>query len=168
MASLKLLVVAVAAFSSACSFAGRAPAAEPAALAYRDGAPRVDRSVPAWWASVSSAPAASAAEVEVIARGTEPDWTLVVARDGMVFTGEGAPRMVFPYQPATRDGARIAYASSGGEHRVVLRVSDHPCTDPATGEIFSHTAYLRFDGRGYSGCAVPGGSRTDRLTSAGG
>ncbi len=171
MAKLQLLVVAATVFSSACSFGGATPGAEPRALVY--GEPRVDRAVPVWWtSSVSSAPRAAAGEaeanVEVVARGSAPDWTLVVARDGLVLTREGAGRAVFPYQAPTRDGARVAYASSGAEHAVVLRISRRPCTDPVTGEIFSHTAYLRFDGRSYSGCAVPGGSRTDRLTSAGG
>lgn len=146
-----IMAVALAASSAACSMS------RPADLGPQPG--DTAREVPHEW--MTRPVPGGAAEVELVARGAEADaaWSLtIVSGEGIVLERPDG-RVVFPYQPAVRDGRRIAWASSGGApvgHRMVLRIAAKECTDPASGEVFSHTAYLRLDGKGLSGCARPG------------
>ena len=145
----------------ACSFVNTgADLADPAAVA------AVERQAMETRFAFASTARHAAESVELVARGSAPAWSLTVSGERIVLDApNGGGEMVFPYQAPTMDGSRLAYATSGGgtpAHRMVLRVSSKPCTDPATGERFPHTAYLRLDGVGFQGCAAPGESARER------
>lgn len=148
MKTLKFLWVAGLGLSAGCSFSS---AQRPLSLEPIDEPPaglvRLARSVEA----------AKPSGVELEAQGAE--WRVSVSESGIVLARpDAAQPLVFPYQQPVRDGGRLAYATSLPEgHRMVLRVSNRPCKDPASGETFPHTAYVRLDGEGFAGCARTGG-----------
>jgi uncharacterized membrane protein len=150
MKTRKFLWVAGLGLSAGCSFSS---AQRPLSLEPIDEPPaglvRLARSVEA----------ARPGGMELEAHGSEPAWRVSVSESGIVLARPGAGEpIVFPYQQPVRDGGRLAYATSLPEgRRMVLRVSNRPCKDPASGETFPHTAYVRLDGEGFAGCARTGG-----------
>ena len=95
----------------------------------------------------------------LVVRGTEAGWSAVVSAAGIVVTRpDGAGEVTFPYNPPVADGRRLAFASSAGGEFMTLRISAKECTDPATGEVYPHTAFFQLNRHGYRGCARPGGT----------
>jgi uncharacterized membrane protein len=154
MKTLKCLAVAAAALSG-CTFAAQpgnfdGPSTE-AEAAQADVAREEALVRPVAFALPGGA--------ELVVRGSEPEWSAVVSAEGIVVTRpDGSGEVVFPYNPPVADGRRLAYASSAGGEFMTLRISAKECTDPATGEVYPHTAFFQLNRHGYRGCARPGGT----------
>ena len=66
-------------------------------------------------------------------------------------------RFVFPaVAPATdQQAAKSAYSTANSNHNLDIALSGEPCGDSMSGESFSTTVFLTFDGERLRGCGTP-------------
>lgn len=92
--------------------------------------------------------------------GTEPSWSLRLAKDGIEFTEPGAVApLVFPWTEPRPDGrAQVIGTSVAGPpaHALEVRLVEERCTDAMSGAAFPVTAFVTVDGRVLQGCALEG------------
>jgi heat shock protein HslJ len=105
-------------------------------------------------ASPPVAPSTAAAlELPFRAIGQEPGWVLELDEHQVRFEGNygglGVPAPVAEIVHNTESGVDT-YTIDAGELAVVIRKT--PCTDVMSGEQFTHTVTVRFDGRELQGC----------------
>ncbi|MBX6331469.1 MAG: hypothetical protein IRY91_06460 [Gemmatimonadaceae bacterium] len=95
---------------------------------------------------------------ELRAHGTEPFWTLEIARGQIVFSRPAdTAAIVFPYTaPRPRPGGRVytARTEAAPHHTIRIDAREAPCIDAMSGEYDAATVVVTLDGRRYRGCGV--------------
>jgi heat shock protein HslJ/uncharacterized membrane protein/membrane-bound inhibitor of C-type lysozyme len=98
---------------------------------------------------------ARALGVQFRAVGQEPGWVLEIAPDrGIRFIGDyGRTRIAAPVpEPRTRADGTLVYDARSEAHHLVAEIREAACRDAMSGEPFSHTVTVRFDGNSLRGC----------------
>jgi uncharacterized membrane protein len=93
----------------------------------------------------------------VMARGTEPFWTVEVGDAGIVWRQPADPKEISFGAPQTQDAeGAVRYHASGNGHDLELLVDAQTCRDAMSGEFFAYSARAVLDSKEFSGCARVG------------
>ncbi len=100
---------------------------------------------------------APAAAYELLARGSEPSWSIEVSHDAMLLRQNEAPTEIkfMGVDTSDTEGA-VTYRAGIDKHVVELTVTLRACHDKVTGEYFAYSATAKLDKRTFNGCARVG------------
>lgn len=100
---------------------------------------------------------APAATYELLARGSEPTWSVEVSRDTMLLRQNDAPTEIkFTGIDTSDTEGAVTYRAGVDKHILELTVTLRACHDAVTGEFFAYSATAKLDKHGFSGCARVG------------
>jgi len=89
------------------------------------------------------------------AAGNEPSWNVVVSEAGIAYSELGGPRRLeFPYNPPQGTAYRSELLAPN--FQIEIAFEEGRCIDTMSGERFSHTATVRFNGKEMTGCGYEG------------
>jgi uncharacterized membrane protein len=105
----------------------------------------------------TSACATPAGKYELLARGSEPSWSVEVGGDTMLLRQSDAPTEIRFTGIDTNDteGA-VTYRAGVDKHVLELTVTLRACRDAVSGEFFAYSATAKFDKHSFNGCARVG------------
>jgi uncharacterized membrane protein len=93
----------------------------------------------------------------VIARGSEPSWSVEVEETRMVWRQAEEPKEIVLGEPQMQDAeGAVRYQATTSDHSVELMVDAQECRDPMSGEFFGFAAKATLDGKPFTGCARVG------------
>lgn len=89
--------------------------------------------------------------------GTEPFWSLVVAKPQMAFTSAEGDTLFFPYQEPLQASARpegyVQVYDLGKQQQLILQHADQcPCSDGMSGKEYPYRAVLVLENKVLEGC----------------
>ena len=93
------------------------------------------------------------------ASGNEPFWNVQISENNIVFSEMGKPHLTFPYAHPEVSDDRWVFVSKikkPTQHDIQISITEKRCADTMSGEHFSFTAQVSFDGLKYVGCAREG------------
>jgi uncharacterized membrane protein len=100
---------------------------------------------------------APAAAYELMARGSEPAWSVEVNKDSMLLRQNDAPTEIkFTGVDTTESEGSVTYRAGVDKHILELTVTQRTCHDKTTGEYFAYNAVAKLDKRALNGCARVG------------
>lgn len=92
--------------------------------------------------------------------GDRPDWTVTIARDGILFDRAGADPLHYPARAGSPSGDQLSWSlpAPGGDvrDRLDLVITRAPCHDPVAAQDFDYRAEATFRGQSFRGCAIRG------------
>jgi len=101
--------------------------------------------------------ASPVAAYELLARGSDPAWTVEVTKDGMLLRQNDAPTEIkFTGIDTTESEGAVTYRAGVDKHVLELTVTQRACRDATSGEYSAYNATVKFDKRTFSGCARVG------------
>jgi uncharacterized membrane protein len=94
---------------------------------------------------------------DLLARGSEPSWSVEVNEDSMLLRQNDAPTEIrfTGVNTADTEGA-VTYRAGVDKHVLELTVTLRACRDEVSGEFFAYTATAKFDKHTFNGCARVG------------
>lgn len=105
----------------------------------------------------TAACAAPRGAYELLARGSEPSWSVEVAQDSMLLRQSEAPTEIkFTHIDTSDTEGSVTYRAGIDKHVLELTVTLRPCEDAVSGEFFAYTATAKIDKRTLNGCARVG------------
>jgi len=100
---------------------------------------------------------APAATYELLARGSEPSWSVEVNKDSMLLRQNDAPTEIkFSGVDTSESEGSVTYRAGVDKHVLELTVTQRACQDKITGEYFAYNAVAKLDKRSLNGCARVG------------
>jgi uncharacterized membrane protein len=107
---------------------------------------------------IEAACAGPATRYELLARGSEPTWSVEISQDAMVLKQTGAPTEITFTAIDTADAeGTVTYKAGVDKHVLELIVTQQACHDAASGEFFGYAATAKLDKQTFTGCARVGG-----------
>lgn len=97
------------------------------------------------------------AQIAWRASGHHPDWTLEIARAGLLLQTPGEAPRAQPYLAEQLPDGQVSYSSEANGRRLELWIAPQRCEDGASGTLSAYSATLVQDGQRWRGCAYPGG-----------
>jgi len=104
----------------------------------------------------TTAPEATGAARQFVARGNEPFWTLKVNGDTLAWITPDHLEGRQLHADKVVSGDRTTYTGTDQGKAFSLVIEPKPCTDSMSGETFSHTSTWTYAGERNSGCAGEG------------
>jgi uncharacterized membrane protein len=99
---------------------------------------------------------APAPEYVVLARGHDPDWSVQVGENDVVWQSAKYRDLALG-TPQTQDAeGTVQYETNANGHKMELLVTAQPCREASTSEYFAYTAKAVLDGETFTGCARVG------------
>jgi uncharacterized membrane protein len=94
---------------------------------------------------------------ELLARGSEPTWSVEVHQDSMVFKQTAAPTEIkfTAVETADTEGT-VTYRAGADRHVLELVITQRACRDALTNEYYAYSATARIDKQTLNGCARVG------------
>lgn len=100
---------------------------------------------------------APGATYELLARGSEPAWSVEVSKDSMLLRQNEAPTEIkFTGIDTSDSEGAVTYRAGVDKHVLELTVTQRACRDMVTGEYFAYNAIAKLDKRTLNGCARVG------------
>jgi uncharacterized membrane protein len=94
---------------------------------------------------------------ELLARGSEPTWSVEVHQDSMLFKQNSAPTEIKFSAAETADTEGTVTYRAGIDHHVLeLVITQRACRNAATNEYYAYSATARIDKQTLNGCARVG------------
>jgi uncharacterized membrane protein len=107
---------------------------------------------------IEAACAGPATRYELLARGSDPTWSVEISQDAMVLKQTGAPTEITFTAIDTADAeGTVTYKAGVDKHVLELTVTQQACHDAASGEYFGYAATAKLDKQTFNGCARVGG-----------
>jgi uncharacterized membrane protein len=94
---------------------------------------------------------------ELLARGSEPSWSVEVHQDTMLFKQAIAPTEIkfAAVETADTEGT-VTYRAGADRHVLELVITQRACRDTLTSEYYAYSAAVRIDKQSLNGCARVG------------
>jgi len=94
---------------------------------------------------------------ELLARGSEPSWSVEVHQDTMLFKQSIAPTEIkfTAVETADTEGT-VTYRAGADRHVLELVITQRACRDSLTNEYYAYSAAVRIDKQALNGCARVG------------
>jgi uncharacterized membrane protein len=101
--------------------------------------------------------AAARGTYELLARGSEPSWSIEVHQDTMQFKQSTAPTEIkfTAVETADTEGT-VTYRAGADRHVLELVITQRACRDSLTSEYYAYSAAVRIDKQALNGCARVG------------
>jgi uncharacterized membrane protein len=105
----------------------------------------------------AAACAAAHGTFELLARGSEPSWSVEVHQDTMLFKQTSAPTEIKFASVETADTeGTVTYRAGADRHVLELVITQRACRDALTNEYYAYSATVRIDKQTLNGCARVG------------
>jgi len=100
---------------------------------------------------------APAATYELLARGSNPAWSVEVSKDAMLLRQNEAPTEIkFTGIDTSDSEGAVTYRAGVDKHILELTVTQRACHDATSGEYSAYNATVKLDKRPLNGCARVG------------
>ncbi len=92
-------------------------------------------------------------DVDYTCKGDSPFWTVVIAKEGIVFTLLGGKESTFPYVKPEESDGRIVYVTKKDQTWLRISLNEGNCLNSVAGKQYPYQAEVSVGDTVYLGCA---------------